>query len=148
LKINYNPKLKDRSRELRKNATFTERLLRKFLRSGQLNGYRFLRQKPIDEFIVDFYCKKVQLVIEIDGVTHNGKQSYDKRRENRLRELGFDVLRLDGYYVLKNITGALELIMGFIEEIEKNTPLNPPLIGGQDPIPPLKEGKGMFFFGQ
>ncbi len=140
MKIYYNPKLKDRSRELRKNATFTERLLWKYLRAGQLNGYRFLRQKPIDEFIVDFYCKKVQLVIEIDGVTHNGKQSYDKRRENRLRELGFYVLRLDGYYVLKNITGALELIMGFIEEIEKNTPLNPPLIGGQDPIPPLKGG--------
>ena len=140
MKIYYNPKLKDRSRELRKTATFTERLLWKYLRAGQLNGYRFLRQKPIDEFIVDFYCKKVQLVIEIDGVTHNGKQSYDKRRENRLRELGFYVLRLDGYYVLKNITGALELIMGCIEKIENNTPLNPPLIGGRDPIPPLKGG--------
>ena len=126
LKICYNPKLKDRSRELRKNATFTERLLWKYLRAGQLNCYRFLRQKPIDGYIVDFYCKKVQLVIEIDGVTHNGKQSYDKRRENRLRELGCNVLRLDGYYVLKNITGVIELIMGFIEEIEKNTPLNPP----------------------
>jgi very-short-patch-repair endonuclease len=122
LKIYYNPKLQDRSRELRKNPTFCERLLWKHLRSGQLNDYRFLRQKPIDEFIVDFYCKKLQLVIEIDGVTHNGKQSYDKRRENRLRELGFTVFRLDGYYVLKNITGALELIMGCIEEIENITP--------------------------
>ncbi len=140
MKIYYNPKLKDRSRELRKNATFTERLLWKYLRAGQLNGYRFLRQKPLDEFIVDFYCKKVQLVIEIDGVTHNGKQSYDKRRENRFKELGLTVLRFDGYYVLKNITGALELIMGCIEDIEKNTPLNPPLIGGQDPISPLKGG--------
>ena len=75
MKIYYNPKLKDRSRELRKNATFTERLLWKYLKAGQLNGYRFLRQKPIDEFI-------------------------------------------------------LELIMGCIEKIENNTPLNPPLIGG------------------
>ena len=121
MKIYYNPKLKDRSRKLRKNATFTERLLWKYLRAAQLNGYRFLRQKPIDEFIVDFYCKKVQLVIEIDGVTHNNKQSYDKRRENRLRELGFNVLRLDRYYVLKNITGALELIMECIEKIERKT---------------------------
>ena len=76
----YDPKLKERSRELRRNATFTERLLWKYLRVGQLNGYRFLRQKPIDEFIVDFYCKSLQLVIEIDGVSHNDKQRYDKRR--------------------------------------------------------------------
>ena len=141
MKIYYNPILKDRSRELRKNATFTERLLWKYLRSGRLHGYRFLRQKPIDEFIVDFYCKKVHLVIEIDGVTHNGKQDYDQRRENRLKELGLTVLRLDGYYVLKNITDALELILGCIEDIEKNTPLNPPLIGEQDSIPQLKGGQ-------
>jgi very-short-patch-repair endonuclease len=121
LKINYNPKLKDQARELRKTATFTERLLWKHLRGGQLKGFRFLRQKPIDEFIVDFYCKKVQLVIEIDGVTHNGKESYDKRRESRLKELGYNVLKLDGYYILDNTNGALEVIVGCIEEIENRT---------------------------
>ena len=121
LKIHYNPKLKARARELRKNATFIERLLWKYLRAGQLNGYHFLRQKPIDEYIVDFYCKKVKLVIELDGVTHNDKQSYDKRRENRIKELGFNILRLDGYYVLYNINGALESIMGCIKELEKKT---------------------------
>ena len=121
MKIHYNPKLKERSRELRKNATFTERLLWKYLRAGQLNGYRFLRHKPIDEFIVDFYCKRLKLIIEIDGITHNDKQIYDKQREKRLKELGFNVLRIDGYYLLHNITGALELIMGCIEDIEKKT---------------------------
>ena len=54
-------------------------------------------------------------------MTHNGKQDYDKRREDRLKEFGLTVLRLDGYYVLKNITGALELIMGCIEDIENKT---------------------------
>jgi very-short-patch-repair endonuclease len=103
LKTYYNPKLKKRSQQLGKNSTFSERLLWKYLRSGQLNGYQFLRQKPGDEFIVDFYYKKVQLVIEIDGVTHNGKQSYDTRRENRSKELSLHVLRFDGYYVIKNI---------------------------------------------
>ena len=121
MKIHYNPKLKKRSQQLRKNSTFSERLLWKYLRSGQLNGYQFLRQKPIDEFIVDFYCKKVQLVIEIDGVTHNGKQSYDTRRENSLNELGLHVLRFDGYYVINNISGTLEVIMRRIEEIERKT---------------------------
>ena len=104
------------------NATFTERLIWKYIRAGQLKGYRFLRQKPIDEFIVDFYCKRLQLVIEIDGVTHNDKQSYDKRRENRLKKLGFTVIRLDGNYVLENITGAIEFIMGCIDDIESKTP--------------------------
>jgi very-short-patch-repair endonuclease len=71
--------LKEYARELRKNATFTERLLWKYLRAGQLNGYRFLRQKPIDEYIVDFFCERLKLVIEIDGETHNDKErsSYD-----------------------------------------------------------------------
>jgi very-short-patch-repair endonuclease len=121
LKIYYNPKLKEHAKELRKNSTFTERFLWKHLKAGQLNGYRFLRQKPLDEFIVDFYCKRLRLIIEIDGVTHDDKQNYDKRRENRLKELGFTVLRFDGYYILENITGALDLIMNCIEEIENKT---------------------------
>ena len=54
-------------------------------------------------------------------MTHNDKQSYDKRRENRLKELGFSVLRINGYYILENITDALELIIACIEEIENNT---------------------------
>ena len=58
------------------------------------------------------------MVIEIDGISHN-----DERRKNKLKELGFTVLRLDGYYILENITGALELIKRCIEEIEKKTSL-------------------------
>jgi very-short-patch-repair endonuclease len=135
LKIWYNAELKEKARELRKNATFTERLLWKYLRAGQLNGYRFLRQKPIDEFIVDFYCKRLKLVIEIDGVTHNDKQSYDKRRENRLKELGFIVLRFDGYYILENVTGALNLILKCIGEIEKKHTPNPLSKGESDHSP-------------
>ena len=135
MKIWYNAELKEKARELRKNATFTERLLWKYLRAGQLNGYRFLRQKPINEFIVDFYCKRLKLVIEIDGVTPNDKQSYDKRRENRLKELGFTVLRFDGYYILENVTGALNLILKCIEEIEKKHPPNPLSKGESDHFP-------------
>lgn len=63
----------------------------------------------------------MQLVIEIDGVTHNGKQSYDIRRENRIKELGLKVLRLDDQYVINNITETLEIIMSRIDEIEGNT---------------------------
>ena len=123
MKIYYNPKLKERANELRKNATFAERLLWKYLRGRQLLGYQFIRQKPINEYIVDFYCSKLHLVIEVDGVTHNGKQSYDKRRENRLKAFGLNIIRIDGYYILENITGALEIIAKKISELEgKTTP--------------------------
>ena len=87
MKIHYNPKLKDYARKLRKNPTFSERILRKHIKSGQLKGYRFLRQKPINEFIVDFYCKRLKLIIEIDGITHLHKKSYDHLREKKLMRL-------------------------------------------------------------
>ena len=123
MKIYYNPKLKERARELRRNSTYTERILWKHLRGGQLFGCKFQRQKPIDDYIVDFYCSKLQLVIEIDGISHNGKQNYDKKRENRLKSIGLNVIRIDGYYILKNVTGALEIIAKKISELEgKTTP--------------------------
>ena len=88
MKIYYNPKLRKKASELRKNATFTERYLWKFLRSKQMMGYQFMRQKPIGNYIVDFYCSKLFLVIEIDGITHNDKQEYDKNRDVYLKRIG------------------------------------------------------------
>ena len=121
MKIHYNPILRDRAKELRKNSTFTERLLWKYLRSGQLLGYKFQRQKPIDEYIVDFYCSKLNLIIEINGITHIDKQQYDRKRENRLCELGFEIVQFDGYYLLESVTGALAIISNKIVEIEDKT---------------------------
>jgi very-short-patch-repair endonuclease len=88
LRIKYNPKLKKRAQELRKNATFVERFLWKYLKNRQLSGYKFMRQKPIDNYIVDFYCSKLKLAIEIDCITHIDKQKYDTFREQKLTELG------------------------------------------------------------
>ncbi|MEW6618406.1 MAG: DUF559 domain-containing protein, partial [bacterium] len=65
MKIHYNPKLKTYARELRKQGVLSEVLLWKYLRSRKMNGYQFMRQKPIGEYIVDFYCSKLKLVIEI-----------------------------------------------------------------------------------
>ena len=65
----------------------------------------------------------MQLVIEIDGISHNGKQNYDKKRENRLNVIGLNVIRIDDYYILKNVTGAFEIISNKINELEgKTTP--------------------------
>lgn len=80
----YNPKLKDRAKEMRKNATFTEKViwedyLRKFNKRGE-NKLSILRQKVIDNYIVDFYVPSIKLVIEIDWEIHNTKVEYDKER--------------------------------------------------------------------
>jgi len=119
LKVHYNPRLKERARELRKNATFSERYLWKFLRARQMMGYQFMRQKPINNYIVDFYCSKLSLAIEIDGVTHNNKQIYDKKRDEDLKSLGLEVLHFDGYYVINNPSGTLQMISDKIRELEK-----------------------------
>jgi len=70
----YNKNLRDRSRELRNGSTTSEILLWKHLRTRQMKGYQFNRQKPLGKFIADFYCKLLGLVIEIDGSSHIGKE--------------------------------------------------------------------------
>ena len=135
MKIYYNPKLKALAKDLRKNTTYSERLLWKYLKERQLLGFQFMRQKPIDNYIVDFYCSQLHLVIEIDGETHNGKQKYDTQREMRLKKYGLEIIRLDGNYVINNITGSLELITKKIKEcIKKTTPCPPFLRGWEDGI--------------
>lgn len=125
MKIHYNPALKQRSKELRKSATFSEKLLWKHLRSRQLLGYQFMGQKPIDNYIVDFYCSTLKLVIEIDGITHNDKQEYDQKREDKLIELGLEIIRFDGYYVINHITETLQMIVDKIKLLEKKQPPTP-----------------------
>lgn len=70
MKIYYNPKLKKLARELRNNSTLSEVLLWNQLKTRKMGGYQFMRQKPISEYIVDFFCNRLKLVIEIDGESH------------------------------------------------------------------------------
>lgn len=121
MKIYYNPKFKERAKDLRKNATFSERMLWKHLRARQMLGFQFMRQKPIGNYVVDFYCSKLHLVIEIDELSHDGRQNYDKRKEDSLKELGLEIMRFDGYYVINNIMGTLLSIEEKIKELEGRT---------------------------
>ncbi len=93
--IPYNPLLKERARELRKNMTPGEVTLWKHLKGKQMCGYDFDRQRPIDQFIVDFYCKKLMLAIEIDGSSHDSPEAQDQdaERQGRLESLGVRFLR-------------------------------------------------------
>ncbi|MBJ7901506.1 MAG: DUF559 domain-containing protein [Cyanobacteria bacterium RI_101] len=93
--IPYDPKLKEFARQLRQNMTPGETKLWQRLRKKQILGFDFDRQRPIDRFIVDFYCKDLMLAIEIDGSSHDGElaQARDIERQHRLEALGVTVLR-------------------------------------------------------
>ena len=122
--IYYNPILKKFARELRNNSTETEIYLWLKLKGKQMYGYDFHRQKPIDNFIVDFFCSKLMLAIEVDGYSHEFLEVYNKDiiKEKRLNELGIHVLRFSDYQVLKDMENLLLAIEYFIFEFEKTHP--------------------------
>ncbi len=98
----YNPALKERAREMLNNSTKGEikfwcELLRK-----RETGYQFYRQKIIDHYIVDFYSAKLRLVVEIDGESHDGKEEYDKKRDDKFKSYGLKVLHYSDNTVLNN----------------------------------------------
>ncbi len=105
--IHYNPVLKQLARDLRKNSTLSEILLWQRLRNRQFHGLKFHRQKPIDEYIVDFFCPELQLVIEVDGNSHDLKQDKDCGRQSRLEALGLIVIRFLDTEVKSNLDGVL-----------------------------------------
>ena len=120
--IPYNKYLKDFSRKLRNNSTLSEVLLWKHLRAGQMKAYKFNRQKPLLNYIVDFYCKPLNLVIEIDGESHNHKYNEDKERQTNLEEQGLHFLRFDDKDVKQDMPNVLRTIEIWIEEYESNPP--------------------------
>lgn len=123
MKVTYNPYLKEKARELRNNSTLGEILLWKKLKGKQCYGFDFHRQKPISNYIVDFYCHKLKLIIEIDGYSHNFKFEEDKKRDFDLNELGFTVLRFSEGEVRNNLDLVLNSISKFIEnKLEQHTP--------------------------
>lgn len=114
--IPYNPKLKEKAKELRKNMTLSEIALWNELKRKQVKGYDFDRQRPIGNFIVDFYCKDLMLAIEIDGESHIGKEEYDTLRDGRLKELSVHVLRFDDLEVRQNLDKVIKVIEHWIEK--------------------------------
>jgi len=111
--IPYNPKLKEYARNLRNNSTLSEAILWRYLKGKQL-GYDFHRQKPIDNFIVDFYCNELKLAIEIDGITHNFKMEKDKKRQLKIESYGINFLRFTEQEIRNNIEGVMSVIENWI----------------------------------
>ncbi len=111
----YNPKLKQLARELRNKSTLAEILLWQHLKSGQRKGYDFHRQKPIDEYIVDFFSPDLMLAVEIDGESHRLKGDEDEQRQARLDSLGVSFLRFDDRLVKSDIDAVVLAVDTWIE---------------------------------
>ena len=114
----YNPKLIDKARELRKNMTKAEKKLWfGFLRNHR---YHFYRQRPIDNYIVDFYCAPVGLIIEVDGDIHDREdvKEYDKERSDLLETYNLDVIRFKNEEIFRNFKKVCEAIDEKIAELE------------------------------
>ncbi|AEM72309.1 protein of unknown function DUF559 [Allomuricauda ruestringensis DSM 13258] len=120
--IKYNPKLKELARQLRNNATKAEVTLWQKLKRDQMHGYDFHRQKPIDEYIVDFFCNKLQLAIEVNGYSHEILEVWEKdvKKTQRLNELGIHVLRFSDAQVLNDMDNVLRAIEDYIFQFEAN----------------------------
>ena len=110
----YNTRLKRISRQLRSNMTDAERLLWSRLRAKQLKGRQFYRQRIIGNYIVDFYCPKSNLIIELDGGQHytDSGVSKDRMRDNYMREQGYKILRFSDREIFENLAGVIERIYG------------------------------------
>lgn len=115
--IPYKPALKEIARNLRNNSTLGEVLLWKELRNKRLLGYDFHRQKPLDQFIVDFFCHELNLAIEIDGASHEADEAQEKdaARQERLESLGVKFLRFKESDIRKNMRSVLETIEQWIQ---------------------------------
>ena len=122
--IPYNPKLKELARQLRNDSTKTEIFLWLKLKGKQMYGYDFHRQKPIDNYILDFFCYELMLGIEVDGYSHQFLEVYNKDRikEKRMNDFGITVLRFSDDEVLNEMENVLRAIEYYIFEYEKHTP--------------------------
>jgi very-short-patch-repair endonuclease len=131
LMLSYNPKHKANACHLRANMTDSETVLWSRLRRKQILGIQFYRQKPIGNYIVDFYAPAVKLVIEVDGSQHlktDGRLK-DQRRDAELATRGLTVLRFDNLQVLQELEAVMESIFSVVcERFKKEIPPRSPLL--------------------
>lgn len=122
--IPYNKKLKGFSRNLRNYSTLGEVLLWQKLKARNLKGYQFNRQKPLGNYIVDFHCQLLRLVIEVDGGYHNDPVVWvkDQERQKILEDLGLNFLRFSENDVRNDIISVLQVIEIYIRKYEENFP--------------------------
>jgi very-short-patch-repair endonuclease len=118
--MNYgNRELVSKARKLRNNMTKSEIILWSRIRSKKVNGYKFRRQQPIFDYIVDFYCHELKLIIEVDGEIHFSSEQMksDIKRDEILRINGYNVLHLSDLEVETELNNSINKLLSFISEI-------------------------------
>ncbi|AJC49396.1 DNA methylase [Allofrancisella guangzhouensis] len=118
IKLPYNSKLKQRAKELRQAGNLSEVLLWNKLKNKQLLNLDFNRQRIIGNYIVDFYCPSLNIVIEVDGSSHNNKCEYDEQRQVYLESLGLGIERILDEDVKFNIEGVLFYLEGKLQKLK------------------------------
>jgi len=117
----YNKKLQSLAQELRNSMTKAEVCLWKYsLKAKKMNGYQFTRQRPVLDYIADFMCKELMLIIEVDGISHkfDSIEKKDRLRQTKLEQAGFDIIRFKDEEILNNIDDVINTIEAFIKQKE------------------------------
>jgi very-short-patch-repair endonuclease len=113
---NMTPKTKIRlARNLRRNQTKAEQRLWQQVRSRRLNGCKFRRQVPIDNYIADFVCEDAKLIVELDGGQHDDNKQADDLRTKNLEDFGYHIIRFWNNEVLENMDGVLLVLLQALE---------------------------------
>jgi very-short-patch-repair endonuclease len=105
----------DFAREQRKEPTEGEQVLWQLIRGRKL-GVKFRRQHPIEDFVLDFYCAEIRLAIEVDGTAHDGREGYDRWRDDVLAGWGIEVVRVREWDVTEQAGRVLERIRRQIDD--------------------------------
>ncbi|MBS1549930.1 MAG: DUF559 domain-containing protein [Bacteroidetes bacterium] len=129
MSLPYNPELKDRAKALRKAGNLAEVLFWNQVKNKQFKGLDFDRQKIIGNYIVDFYCANCNVVVEIDGSSHDNKQEYDAARDAFLESLGLTIIHIPVTDVMKRMGAVMDML-------EQHPVFLPLCTTGQENLPP------------
>jgi very-short-patch-repair endonuclease len=126
--FHYNKSLKEFAKKNRQSMTKSAACMWKYLLSGrQMLGYQFRRERPILNYIVDFVCLELLLIVEVDGATHESEEAEikDAYRDSRLSEVGFTVLRFSSWEVLNNMVDVDVILCDWINTHAQVPPPGP-----------------------
>ena len=107
--------MKQRAQDLRRNMTDAENRMWYYLRNRRLDGYKFVREHVIGNYIADFVCREKKLIVEIDGGQHMDAIAYDSFRTKELESRGYRVLRIWNHEVFTNIQGVMDSILNLLK---------------------------------
>jgi very-short-patch-repair endonuclease len=129
MQVHNKKSLEEIRRQLRKDSTPAETFMWQQLRGSKLNGLKFKRQHSIGNYIVDFYCASLRLIIEADGSVHNSsdQKEKDKFRDENLKDMGFTILRFPNEEILYNISNVKKEILN----VQLNYNSSPLLLQGE-----------------